>query len=418
MIREKQEGLFEKSRFIVLFVIIYLSHSSMGSIFYLGGSPARILIFCVQVIFAIYVLLNNKYKLNIKHISILLILIINIIVTMLMNQDFTNGYFALMMSLSGGFLFHIIYSKQHFYNDYIRIMVILSIYSIFSTYLLVPFRSQLSISFPSYVNENGILYLNTFLATPIVNYGFNRNTGIYLEPGMFQVFLSFALMFELFLVNRKIKIKNVISIVIASILTFSPVALIQNTMFLLIYLINKKKLVFNKDTKKIFVSVFLLIFIIGILFNINSELKDSLEVTFRRLIHRESSYQGRTASILSNIKSGLDSPIYGKGIVNGFESTREVYLGSVTKHNTSTSTVFFMLFGFIFGFIIAILQYFSLRNPRRLLVSVLVFITSLIAVNGQLLIYDQIYYMIIFSALMISDPLPRKMTRKKGENSK
>lgn len=369
--------------------------------FFLEPSLWNIIIFILISIITIFSLFLFKgILLNIKNLLIVLVLLINIYLTALFNSDFRNGYLVITMCIIGAYFISTIYRQDEFIENYIKILVFLSVYSIIATYIIVPIATQFMI-FPSIINEHGVIYLNMGFATPIVNSGFYRNTGLYIEPGMFQVFLTYALIFELFLVNRKIKFFNTLALSLGSITTFSPVGYIALLLLIIAYFINNKERKTVKNIKKTILSFVLIIFLLFLFIIKVPNVYDAALSGINKLVNKESSYQGRTASIIANIESGFESPIIGKGISYGFESTIENFLGTVTTHNTSTSTVYFMIFGIFFIIIILYLHAMVIFSKKRNLISsILIFVASLIAVNSQLLIYDQVFYLLLFVCFM------------------
>lgn len=385
---------------ILLFVVIYLSHSSMGTVFFMGPKVSAYIVFSIVIASFFYSALFIRKSINVKAFLVTLLLCCNIFATMCLNQDFTNGYYVISMCILVAFFISSIFNKEFFLNSYINILVFLATYSLIATYIFLPAVEQFNISLPFYVNSHGIKYYNMVFATPISHWKFYRNTGIFLEPGMYQVFLSYALIFEVFLVRHNVRRFNVIILSLASLSTFSPVAYLQFVLLLIAYLIRRQKS--QKINKgKVFMVICIMTIALAIFINMVPSFQYSFIQGLDKLLNKESSYQGRTGAIIANIKSAFESPLLGKGISFGFQSTLDSYLEKITIHNTSSSTVFFMVFGIGFALIISLLQFFSVyKKENGLIVTMLVFLSIMIAVNSQLLLYNQLFYILTFVCLM------------------
>lgn len=397
-------------------MLIYFSHSSMGSVFSVGQINGHIITTgLIGLIFAWKLFTKKAIKYRICNVFIVLVLIINILVTMAFNDDFTNGYYIIILALTSAFIFSGLYTRDEFVDNYTKIFVFLSAYSLIATYVLMPIFTTMGLNLITHTNVNGIQYINMVFATPIRHFAFYRNTGLFIEPGMYQVFLSFALIFELFLVRRETKLFNVFVIVLTSISTFSPTAYLQILLIIFAYLFTEKNILKYKKAKSLLRIAVIFIIISSVVFTFVPNASKAALYGIDKMINKESSYQVRVGSIIANIVSGIESPIYGKGISFGFQNTLDKYLGQISIHNTSTSTVMFMLFGIVFSVLFLYLQYKTTTlGLKKMSTKIVLFMASLIAVNAQLLLYDQMFYIILFSGLMKTNDVVPQM-KKGGE---
>lgn len=385
---------------LVLFVIICLSHSSMVPVFLNASTYCTYIVFSLASVSFIVSAMIYKRPISKTSVLIAIVLLANIFMTMLFNQDFRHGYYVVTMCIMTGLFISTVFEKLEFLNAYVTILVILAAFSLIATYILLPLTRYLGLTLPVHVNTNGVVYYNMGLATPILYPVIPRNTGIFLEPGMFQVFLSFALIFELFLVERDPKTFNIIVLALTSITTFSPVAYLQTVMLVVAFIARPKESGKSQSAKEL-IGIGLVLVATVLLVRHVPGFEESLAQGYYKLLHKQGSYQGRMGSIIANIKSGIESPFVGKGLTYGFQSTIEDWLGNITVHDTSTSTALFMIFGVSFPTIMLLLQYRLLSsNIGRVGLSIFVFAVSLISINAQLLIYNEIFYIIMFSIFM------------------
>lgn len=398
---------FKSINLLIIVILVFFSHSSMGSVFSVGQINGHIITSgLILLMFVGKLLTKRNIKYRISSIFIILFLIANILVTMTFNDDFTNGYIIIILALISAFIFIGVYSRDEFVDNYAKVFVFLSAYSLISTYVFMPIITSMGLNVSTYTNVNGIQYINMIFATPIRHFAFQRNTGLFIEPGMYQVFLSFALIFELFLVKRKSKFINVFIIILASITTFSPIAYLQIVLIVFAYFFLEKNILNYKKAKALFKTVLIFIIISLFTFIFVPNVSSAALYGIDKMINRESSFQIRVGSIIANVLSGFESPIYGQGITFGFQNTLTNYLGHISIHNTSTSTAMFMLFGIVFSVLLLYLQYkTTTKGLRKMSTKMVLLIASLIAVNAQLLLYDQMFYIIIFSGLMKTNNL-------------
>jgi hypothetical protein len=161
---------------------------------------------------------------------------------------------------------------------------------------------------------------------------------------------------------------------IAIISTFST----PGIFFLIVTLI----LFLFENRKKQFINILKLLGILFLGFVILSFITPSLTHDFmgalEKFLGQGNSYQGRTGAILGNIFAWAESPILGNGVTKGVSLAGELFLEQFNVHNTSTTTSFLAIYGVFFSKIILV-------------------VILLISLNSQRLIYDQLYYILVFS---------------------
>lgn len=397
-----------KIYYILVFFMMYFSFQSMGSRIYKISKIIPIIYFIsISIYFIFYQFkkskINQSIKFNVESIIVYNILLINIVFTMIFNQDFTQGYYVLTMSLTSGLFFSTLMNKDEFYDVYINIIVFLSVFSLVCTYIILPVFGFAKQWFPIFINEHGIEYINLLFATPIINEGFYRNVGIYSEPGMFQVFITFGLIAELFLINRRASIKKVIILLITMISTFSPAAYVQVVMILFAYCIKSKDVKMKLNFKKLVKVILLLSIIILIVISLFPDTTILFTDSIEKLSKEGSSLEGRSAVIIANTLAGLKNPFSGLGITNGFEYVHSEFLRNITDSNTSTTTAIFLVFGIIATIVMIYLQIKLIFSSKSgFICNFILFLAFLMSINSQLLIYDQMFYVICFSGFMKS----------------
>ena len=221
------------------FLIIWIILNSGAWVIQRNNS---ILIFnsmCVFFAWAkIFILDRYPIKYDISNI-VLIILITSIAFSLLVNNDLGAiiTYIHLVMMLLLGYMVSIFIDFNEFKRIYINVILIVAIIS------LLLFTLHNEISFIAYkfplIEGASASYRNMYIYLyPL--FSPHRNTGIFWEPGAYQVFLNLALIFVLF--SPEIKNKVIVSIIlITTILTTSSTAgyLILLLIFIA-YVFNKK----------------------------------------------------------------------------------------------------------------------------------------------------------------------------------
>ncbi len=380
------------TKFLLVFILILLNSSSLFRITRFPNDTYYILYsFSIAAIFFI-VLIKTKLKFSPNEIVILLSLSILVLISVLLNQDYSIKNFVIIALMLSAILIAKIISLDEFVNYYTKTMVFLAAYSLLMTYVILLLFPQVSIFFPTRINAGGF---------PVKDYLFYfqfgdglslRNTGIFREMGVYQIYLNIALIFELFF--RKRKKGNIIILTLAIISTFSTPGLIQVslTFFAYVWKYGKKELKRNFKLISIFA-------IIGfIIITLYPQTMRQFSYSVEKLTKGGNSYIGRINAINANIKLWADRPFFGNGITNAVGEA-EIITGSL--HNTSTITSFMAIYGIIFAIIITLTMLYSIKKVTlNRVATILVFIGVAVSINSQRLIYDSLYYILTFMYIM------------------
>ena len=386
--------------FFLIFALIFYNNETFPSITYNGPLETVVLLAIIISIFFLFKILIKDKKINIKSNFIILGLICLILVTMLLNLDFRGGYLKIILGLLIGYMMIHIISFENFIEIYIKVLFILALYSLIVTYLIRPITFNMPQAiFPRFYNMVGLPLIDARLSVVVNMQNYFRNFGIFREPGVYQIFLNFALFFELFLIKRKINILNVIVFYMAIISTFSTAGYITGLIITMSFILfAKNKLDDNINRKKGLMLVLFLIVLLFLIFIIYLGRNDLL-----RLMIRESSYYGRIAAIKANLVTWIESPIFGKGLTQALlkdvpEKIQNYY---PTLHNTSTIGALLSVFGLIFTSIYLFLIYKLISKSHcKILGKIFIFLAIMITISSQLLIYNELLYTIIIFGII------------------
>lgn len=205
---------------LIVFVVIVISEDTV-----LFGTNSNSLY--VYVRYAIYLLLyvallrrNNsfcRYTSNLRFYAT--IFIVSICGIMVINSDYRMGYVLQMLLILLSVEIVSLIQFHRFAILFSRIVYFLSVCSIVVTtlYMFIP---SVFVYFPTISNYADVTFYNLYISVVFASVDVIRNTGIFREPGVFMIYLTFALMLELFFFKKR-DIRNIIVFVIALLLTKS-----------------------------------------------------------------------------------------------------------------------------------------------------------------------------------------------------
>lgn len=401
--KDKKNNVSFISIFLVA-ILIYYNNETFPLINFKSTTRVTFYIISIIAVFFFFNILIKKKKINKKGTFVIMILIFLIFITIFFNHDFSGGFGVVIMGLLIGYMLTHLISLEEFAASYVRVMLILAAYSLVVMYLIRPLTfSMPTLIFPKMYNSIGYPFIDARLCVVLDNINNFRNFGIFREPGVYQVFLNFALLFELFFKKTKISIINVMVFYIAIISTFSIVGFITGGILIFSFIIfGETKLhdSYFKKNKRILVIFIVLILIMTIfLYFINDIFRYMFIDSIEKLTKKTSSFQGREVAIYANLKTWTKKPIFGNGIVKGIEGALNSMMndyGFSTSHNTSTTGALIVIFGSIFTFIYMYYIYRLLVKSRcKIWVIILSYIAITISINTQLLIYNELLYTIV-----------------------
>jgi len=309
--------------------------------------------YCIIILLFFYLILNyliKKKKVNTNLFFITITLSILIMFTSLINNDFRFGYFYRCGILVIGMFLSLKIPLHRFAILYDKIMEVLAVFSLIGYFISISFSQILKYLPIIYNSANNAFY--TLLLTNIsVNHGgFHRNYGLFREPGVFQLYLIVALLFQMFIIHNP-KLKTQIIYLIALLTTFSTTGYIALMFIIFLYANKKSNFRSDRNIKIAFIMIFILSFTYLSLFT-DLLFKEGYGSVFGKLFDStRNSTSARIASILVNLRLFMESPIWGVGLSNveyNFAPLAYQILGFYTEHNTNTLLIQLAQYGLIF----------------------------------------------------------------------
>ena len=411
LLKEKKRSIIS---IILIFLTVFYNKETFPSIYQTGFiDTIWILIGTVGCFFVINIILK-EIRINTQALILMICFFSVICTTMLINSDFSGGYFLMLLSLFLGFmLIHLIPLKT-FTKIYVDIIVILGVYSVLvlALYLFSPIiQSVPDIIFPRFNNSAGLPLINARFSYIVDISNYYRNFGIFREPGVYQVFLNIAIMFELFYKNEKPSLIKLIILYVTIISTFSTPGYIAALILTGAYVLFEKNTLkiskMEKSKKKILMILLVIAIATSVFYQLNDSFSENFSDAFDKLGNKESSYSIRTIGLISNIMVWIKKPIFGYGIQSGLaKETREMIQKNLNAisissiDNTSTIGALLAAFGLIFTILYVYLIYKLVKqSSQNRLVKFLIFLSIMITINTQLLIYNELLYVILYYGL-------------------
>lgn len=292
-------------------------------------------------------LIKLQFRINKIQLYLFGTIMATILLSVMINGENIISGIKVLFSVFVGTIYISLFSVKSFIESYKRVMTFLCSVSLigFLLYLLAP---SLVRSLP--IADGQYAYMGLFT----VALGYYRNFGMFWEPGAFQVFITFALIFYVF--GDDLDIKRLTVYVVSMITTFSTTGYFVLILLLLIYLFRHKKNRHENTGKFIILFIALLFFV---LFSLNQELLfgtgggavfGKLQVFFRnRSMYATNQSQSSTSirfyGVVLPIAAFFNRPLLGYGVDGLAKFTYDYTLGM----NTCTFVNFFAVYGVMFG---------------------------------------------------------------------
>lgn len=183
---------------IFVFSLLYLSNS----MFMQESVAGRIRLMMLLGI-SLFFLLVNKVRLTMNKKSImvfLFLLIVQLFSMFLYGVDFEFGI-GNIITLITAFIVTSILSFDKFIESYRKVMYFICGFSLLA-FIAFQITPQIFNVFPSYVWHNNIYFKNLLFCIIPYSMQYTRNFGIFVEPGMFQIFINYAIIIELFYMKQ------------------------------------------------------------------------------------------------------------------------------------------------------------------------------------------------------------------------
>ena len=345
-------SLNKMSLYFFMFIIIYMSDDT----YLFRADPEYHIFINIKYFFyfALLIWIFFKYQKQLfrSGIKLLIALTCLILLTSFLRFDFTGGYIFQVLTLFLSYFFVKIIDFKSFAQTYCKFIYFFAWTSIILLILTIVVPSIVS-NFPIIINTSGKETNHLILYTSLV--GHTRNAGIFREPGVYQLYLNFALFLQIF-VLKKINKKELIVLILCLLTTASTAGIIIAIIIFFVAILFKNDSLAKNSRRNL--TLFAYIFVLVIIFN---------PAVYNEIFDKLSKDSGFYISTLARISS-LTIPLYmffqsvgsfiiGLGL-NDFtllyvETSLNLYNFPFTADGTGTNTYLnkFATYGFLYGFI-------------------------------------------------------------------
>ena len=385
----------------LVFLVTWFNHDALPAIYSIMGTNISILVFFITFSIFFICLISGYCVFSKSLLFSSVIMVTLLLITMALNQDIRGAYFVFLLSWGTAFaLVHIIPFKR-FIELYTSIIYFLAISSLIALYVIFPFVDMLPGFFVSrFINIAGVPFINMGISYVIDFPNYLRNLGIFREPGVYQIFLNFALMFELYFNSTMgIRFRRILVFIATILSTFSVPGYLAGLLLILGYLFYERS--HNSMQRRKLLALLLLIGLAGmVLYLVEGAFRTEFVGAIDKLLTGGVTFHGRVTAVTATLQAWQLRPIFGSGISSGLLT--EVYarisrdvLGTV--HITTTHGAFLVVFGSLFTVLNLYMIYrLACKLSSVRLFRVLLFATIMLMLNTQLMMYNEIVYIMVF----------------------
>lgn len=399
-----------KTPYVIVLVTILFSDDTL-----FFGTPGNDIFIIIKyvILFGLYLWLLTSYHYTFSHESIpklvCLIMCGCVLLSGIINSDLRLGVFykcfiLMLCLLIASKLKYEEYSKA--FTDIIAFIAAISVF--FMCVATISF-SILSLA-PTFTNIADQPFYNFFVFLVPTDVEHLRNYGLFREPGVFQMYLIMALIFNTY--NSKcFNIRYFIILSIALIFTYSTTGFIAYGVYLIVfYLLRKKIRISNKNLRKL-----ILLLIAGISFLLlKTDLLSSEGMIFDKFENtNRSTTVARLASYTSSYDLWCESPVWGNGLTKTEDKFKEITYAFYGQESTNTNTLMSELatYGTLFFILICSgLILFVKKIGVTFLDKSLLFLIFIILSTGEKLTFSPFFYIICFYGWTIQ-PYKHKIKR-------
>lgn len=299
------------------------------------------LVQCCVILAAMVLVLEaigRKRKIPLNKVVILILMGLFILLTGVVNDDLRFGYIYKICL----FVFSLFISEyldiEEFAIYFDKIIYILALISL-AGFIVIYFYPAILKHSGILTNTGGNRFYNFWLFVIDADGSYLRNYSIFREPGVYQMYLIIACLFQMYFLPESC-LKKIFIYAIALITTFSTTGYIAFVMILFLALVKYSAILKNKN-------VFVGILIIGANFAIFTliflpQIRMLTQPVFTKFSSGDAafvSFISRKASLIVNINLWMEKPLFGVGLTqidNLFPVLSEKLLGVYITSNTNT----------------------------------------------------------------------------------
>ncbi len=324
-----------------------------------------------------------------------------LLIPMIAKGDWQMMYFSILICLLLPIFLSYFTTYEEIAKYYVVMLSLLGVYSVFATYFLKDLAYFGRIPVSTFENSSGWTFYNFGLAYVVTWEFWNRNFGIFREPGVYQFFVLLALYLNNYAVSWdrswKLWLANAV-LAVTMVSTFAIGGFIEMGL-LAVFLYFDKKYYKTKWGKRAGIAVVVLVplgaaFIAFRLLFQYSGMTIYYEFydMFRRLTTDSDSLVDRLSAITANLGFFLRRPVFGDTIANVLHGT---------NHNTSSTLILYAVLGVVGGSLnVAAWIALAWKRERCLLGNGMLLLILFMSFNTQNLVADVFFWLFPMMALL------------------
>ena len=385
--------------------MLFLSRDTLFSSCLIGFTKSQLLSAGLIVLLgAVFLWVNRKEFLQIlKDRRMLLILASSLVLVlpMALKQDWQLMYFSILFCVLTGVFMTYFTSCSDVAKIYVVLLVVLGVYSIFATYVLRKLAMTGVIQPAVFENSQGWQFFDFVFAYAVKLKYWNRNCGIFREPGVYQFFVLLAVYLNNYWVDWdrqwKLWFCNV-ALAFTMLTTFAIGGFAELGLFIVFVYFDKKW--YREKWGKIAGVSFAAAMIAAIGYVVYRVIWTPFENTilyefydmFIRLFTKSDSSTDRWDAIVTNLRLIGESPLVGNPVARVLHGT---------EHNTSSTLLLFAMLGLVGGALnvaawIALLW----KRERKIIGNLILMVTMFMSFNTQNLVANVFFWMFPMMALV------------------
>ena len=332
-------------------------------------------------------------KKKIKHSTLFIycLLAVTVLLSMIVNSDY-RGY-TMLIFLGIGMLVSnfVCFDKFCIYIE--KIVLFLSICAIFGAGMAYVTPNTV-MGFPDFLE--GVTPMKNLFVTYVPTMYLSRMSeyrcyGIFREPGMFAIYIGFALLVELYVKENK-SLTRIVILLVTMIMTRSSTGYIATGVLILGWMLTSKQTKLKKQM------CLLIIAMMTVTLCFRSDIISSFISKFNTSGASAESVNSRITSIIVGGLIGFSHPLFGAGATKAGELYNDLapfYGGGMSFTNMVTYLFSAFGIGFIAIILLGIFGYgFKISKGKRR-EALLVLITICLFLCGQILTYSSLLYIFV-----------------------
>lgn len=371
-------SISKKSDNFQIFAVLWIILSSNSLVYCVFNMEISMIILFLIGLISVYM---NKF-ISLKNFRVLVAIFIFVTINIIVNLNYFGGnnniVILLIRCISLVFIMSFM-SKDKFIYYFVNIMLVLSIISLISFSVMI-FLPNAKLPFQTDIVHNGKYYVYTFYHTLGRWRILQRNSGIFGEPGLYQIFLNFALLMmftNMSIFLKKISIKKYIISIILLITTI--LTTVSSTGYLCLALVLAIGVLGKSCSRKLKIKLLAIVIIATVAFLIVESHTGAIE---DKIINQGGSFNTRYYDMEVSFELGFER-IFGYGYGN--EITSELLVQRGVLNNSNGLGSFMVSFGVFYCVIYLIYMYIRLKCffNTNIINSVLVFVLFILFVMSQ-----------------------------------